>query len=604
MTTMARPLRTISALLFSAILSIGFAPVAQTQPAQAPTVTNAPTDNNADQVAPGREDLEPAEPGFDDNTVDNQTGANWHPTVNPKDEITPGQMRSDKEEIPGGFTKEQANQAEIQEAKEQASQTRSGIQTLAAVNTCRTYWPSPYRVCGKIREKYDSLGGPQSFLTWPKSDELTVPDGVGRRNEFVNGFIYWHPNTGAHPITTHFSVVWARTGWERGPLGYPTTDEFGLSDGIGRKQSFEHGHIYGSLAGLASIHGAIYDKWIQTGAEKGPLGYPVTDETKTPDGIGRFNRFTGGMIYWHPKHGAHAISGDILRQWSENQYETGSYGYPIADATSNGTGGVQQDFEFGQINSAPSLDGKSWSCVALVAKIILDIKSVGPVNYMCNSRGAWVQPPGKTATFRAATESNVQEPSVRSRSVTQAGEEVECDQMEPILVSTPLKDGASVRRNITTCIGRVDGEGRAEWSKEVSFTVKNTLTQRRHHSVLVQITSPTLPTGEFSLSYRVRQDKRFQRDDTVVPETPIDLQLTDVDPKVSEYSTPDHEGTYFVELMNNIIDIPSKNYYLNARDWSGGKTLGITTGRYMCPEYDANAPANACTWPEPVDTHL
>ena len=122
--------------------------------------------------------------------------------------------------------------------------------------------------------------------------------------------------------------------------------------------------------------------------------------------------------------------------------------------------------------------------------------------------------------------------------------------------------------------------------------------------MLVQITSPTLPTGKFSLSYRVQQDKRLQRDDTVVPETPIDLQLTDVEPKVSEYSTPDHEGTYFVELMNNIIDIPSKNYYLNARDWSGGKTLGITTGRYMCPEYDANAPANSCTWSEPVDTHL
>jgi len=53
MTTLARPSRTISALLFSAILSIGFAPVAQAQPAQAPTVANAPTDNNADQVAPG-----------------------------------------------------------------------------------------------------------------------------------------------------------------------------------------------------------------------------------------------------------------------------------------------------------------------------------------------------------------------------------------------------------------------------------------------------------------------------------------------------------------------------------------------------------------------
>ncbi|MCX2164014.1 LGFP repeat-containing protein [Corynebacterium auriscanis] len=100
-------------------------------------------------------------------------------------------MLSDKERIPGGFTKGQANRAEIQEAKEQATQTRSGVQTFAAVDNCRTYWPSPFKVCGKIREKYDSLGGPKSFLAWPKSNELGVPDGVGRRNEFVNGFIYW-----------------------------------------------------------------------------------------------------------------------------------------------------------------------------------------------------------------------------------------------------------------------------------------------------------------------------------------------------------------------------------------------------------------------------
>lgn len=260
-------------------------------------------------------------------------------------------MRSDKEEIPGGFTKEQANRAEVQEAKEQATQARSGIQTFAVVDTCRTYWPSPFKVCGKIREKYDSLGGPQSFLTWPKSDELKVPDGVGRRNEFVNGFIYWHPNTGAHPITTHFSVAWARIGWERGPLGYPTTDEFGLSDGIGRKQSFEHGHIYGSLAGLATIHGAIYDKWVQTGAEKGPLGYPTGDETKTPDGIGRFNNFTGGKMYWHPQHGAHMVQGQILNQWASAGYERGRYGYPVADPTGGDPKLASQRFEHGTLNS-------------------------------------------------------------------------------------------------------------------------------------------------------------------------------------------------------------------------------------------------------------
>lgn len=346
---MARPSRIITTLLFAITLGMGFTPAVQAQPTQPPTTTSTPADNHADQVAPGRENLEPAEPGFDDNNVDNQTGKNWHPTTNPKSKITPGKMRSDKEQIPGGFTKEQANQAEIQEAKEQATQTRSGVQTFAAVDNCRTYWPSPFKVCGKIREKYDSLGGPKSFLTWPKSNELGVPDGVGRRNEFVNGFIYWHPQTGAHPITTHFSVAWARTGWERGPLGYPTTDEFGLSDGIGRKQSFQRGHIYGSLAGLATIHGAIYDKWVQTGAEKGPLGYPIGDETGTPDGIGRFNRFTGGMMYWHPQHGAHQVAGDILFQWGYADFEKGFWGYPTGDPVKQKDGWYKQTFTKGPL---------------------------------------------------------------------------------------------------------------------------------------------------------------------------------------------------------------------------------------------------------------
>lgn len=201
---MAKFLRAIFALIFAFVLGGAF-PL----PALASPLTPAellPSASTAESIQthqglPEREDLNPSEPGFDDNTVSNQDGANWEPTADPKAQITPGEMRSDAEAIPGGFTKEQADQAELQEAQERSRQERQTF-SLAAADTCRTYWPSPYKVCGAIREKYDSLGGPRSFLTWPKSDELGVPDGVGRRNEFINGFIYWHPKTGAHSVTT------------------------------------------------------------------------------------------------------------------------------------------------------------------------------------------------------------------------------------------------------------------------------------------------------------------------------------------------------------------------------------------------------------------
>ena len=58
--------------------------------------------NGAGQVAPGREGLEPLEPGFDDNRIDNQAGQGWVPTVDPSPVVVSGGMRSDREEIPGG----------------------------------------------------------------------------------------------------------------------------------------------------------------------------------------------------------------------------------------------------------------------------------------------------------------------------------------------------------------------------------------------------------------------------------------------------------------------------------------------------------------------
>ncbi len=180
---MAKSLRALSALIFALALGGAFplpASAAPLTPAEVLSSANTDESDQNDQGSPGSEDLNPSEPGFDDNTVSNHDGSNWEPTADPKAQITPGEMRSDTETIPGGFTKEQADQAELQEAQEQSRQKGKAF-SLAVADTCRTYWPSPYKVCGAIREKYDSLGGPRSFLTWPKSNELGVPDGVGRR---------------------------------------------------------------------------------------------------------------------------------------------------------------------------------------------------------------------------------------------------------------------------------------------------------------------------------------------------------------------------------------------------------------------------------------
>ncbi|MFI5504205.1 hypothetical protein ACFLIN_02445 [Corynebacterium kutscheri] len=148
------------------------------------------------------------------------------------------------------------------------------------------------------------------------------------------GNIYWHPKTGAHTVSLPTSKVWQRHGWEKGFLGYPTTSDIAQGNAW-YKQDFQGGHIYthnALPATQASIQGAIYDKWQSMGAQNSELGYPISDELTTPDGIGRFNVFEGGMIYWTPQYGAHAVSGSILIEWGKAGFEKSTYGYPIDDA--------------------------------------------------------------------------------------------------------------------------------------------------------------------------------------------------------------------------------------------------------------------------------
>jgi hypothetical protein len=53
-----------------------------------------------------------------------------------------------------------------------------------------------FHVYGFIGEKYAQLGGPDSWLGWPTSDEQPFDQG-GRVSTFQYGAIYWWPDTGA-----------------------------------------------------------------------------------------------------------------------------------------------------------------------------------------------------------------------------------------------------------------------------------------------------------------------------------------------------------------------------------------------------------------------
>ncbi|MFD4366980.1 hypothetical protein [Rhodococcus sp. NPDC058521] len=288
------------------------------------------------------EPVAPDDPELSSKTA--EPDPDWAPTQNPNATVVPGQMRSDHEEIPAGFTKEQADQAEIAEAR--AARSR-------AVAACQYYWPSPHAVCGAIKDKYNSLGGPASFLSYPNTPELTNPDGHGKRTQFLNGPIYWSAATGAHPVVNSFLNRWGVHGYEAGWLGYPKTDEIVHADGVGRRQEFQGGAIYVAFQNAigSTITGAIRDKWNTVGAETpgSLLGYPTSDEIRLPDGQGRMNRFERGVIYWHPSYGAWPVTGGVLERWASAGYESGPHGYPTADAVDNGST-IEQRFQHGTIH--------------------------------------------------------------------------------------------------------------------------------------------------------------------------------------------------------------------------------------------------------------
>jgi len=155
-----------------------------------------------------------------------------------------------------------------------------------------------------IDKKYVSLGGEGGFLGQPLSGESTR-DGYGRFRHFQGGSIYWTPNTGAWEVHGLIREKWAKFGWETGWLGYPLTDETITPDGIGRFNHFEHGSIYWTPnTGAWEVHGFIRDRWAALGWETSCLGYPISDEEPSTVNWVRQSRFERGIIRWSPERGA------------------------------------------------------------------------------------------------------------------------------------------------------------------------------------------------------------------------------------------------------------------------------------------------------------
>ena len=205
-----------------------------------------------------------------------------------------------------------------------------------------------------IAAHYAELGGPTSLLGFPLTDETATPDGTGRFNHFTGGSIYWTPATGAHEVHGAIRDKWAALGWELGVAGYPLTDETATPDGTGRFNHFTGGSIYWTPAtGAHEVYGAIREQWAAMGWERSVAGYPTTDETDIP-GVpgGRMNAFsaTNLVIYWSAPTGAHETYGAIRQYYTDAAGgPAGRLGLPTSGEYAI-PGGRASNFEHGALS--------------------------------------------------------------------------------------------------------------------------------------------------------------------------------------------------------------------------------------------------------------
>ncbi|GAB3708020.1 hypothetical protein [Mariniluteicoccus flavus] len=208
---------------------------------------------------------------------------------------------------------------------------------------------------GPIRQEWLRLGGETGTLGPAAGEQFCGLRDGGCWQQFAGGKIHWSPATGAHFSRGSVQDRWASLDWERGFLGYPTTDEnCGLRDG-GCWQGFEGGgKIHWSPAtGAQFSRGLVQDRWRDLGWENGRLGYPQTGEMCGLVGGGCWQRFTDSRVYFSPATGAHPVWGAIGDHWDSSGYEHGRLGSPLGAETCSASG-CEQRFQRGVITWSPT----------------------------------------------------------------------------------------------------------------------------------------------------------------------------------------------------------------------------------------------------------
>ncbi|MFC0455367.1 PKD domain-containing protein [Arthrobacter liuii] len=148
---------------------------------------------------------------------------------------------------------------------------------------------------GAIRSEWAALNFENGLMGYPTTDEVGGLVNGGVYQNYEGGAIIWTPATGPHESFGSIRSEWQALGFEGGVLAYPTSEVVtGLING-GSYQNYQGGAIVSSPAsGTHESYGAIRTAWMSTGFERGALGYPTSEIYSVPNGTAQ--DFQGGRI--------------------------------------------------------------------------------------------------------------------------------------------------------------------------------------------------------------------------------------------------------------------------------------------------------------------
>ncbi|MFJ6002737.1 GH25 family lysozyme [Arthrobacter sp. NPDC092385] len=209
---------------------------------------------------------------------------------------------------------------------------------------------------GAIDGTWSALGRERSTLGYPLGNEICGLTGGGCYQNFQGGQIHWSASSGAFATWGSFSRAWGQTGWEKGSLGYPTSNEACGLTGGGCYQNFQNGQIHRSSTTDPYVTtGNLARAWAGSGWEQGRLGYPTSNTICGLIGGGCLQTFQKGNIYTSPSTGTAITTGSIDATWSALGRERGKLGYPTGNEVCGLTGGgCYQNFQNGQIHKSPT----------------------------------------------------------------------------------------------------------------------------------------------------------------------------------------------------------------------------------------------------------